>query len=338
MSKIALITGIGGQDGSYLAEFLLHKDYEVHGIVRRSSSQEQSLYRISHILDKITLHEGDITDSNFVVSIIEMVSPDEIYNLAAQSHVHTSFDIPDYTFRVNTLGLLNILECAPRNTKIYQASTSEMLGGQENYRVNEDSRFNPQSPYATSKVAAHYLAKIYRDMGQFIACGIMFNHESPRRGDNFVTKKIAVAAAKAYLNIPYKLALGNSGAIRDWGFAPDYVEAMWKMLQQDNPDDYVIGTGTSKTVKEFIDAASEYIGEPIKYFISSDFIRPLEVDCLMCRVNKAHRELEWVAETQFDMLVKIMVDAEISRLSYGVHNGEGYEYFDKNYSSIYRWL
>src|SRR3990167_5049082 len=338
MNKIALVTGIGGQDGSYLAELLLSKGYEVHGIVRRSSSQEQSLYRIAHILDKITLHEGDITDSNFVKFTIMETFPDEIYNLAAQSHVHTSFDIPDYTFRVNTLGLLNILECAPRNTKIYQASTSEMFGGSFDRFYNEHNEFFPRSPYAVSKVAAHHLAEIYRKMGQFIACGIMFNHESPRRGDNFVTKKIAKAAARAYLNIPYKLELGNLSAIRDWGFAPDYVEVMWKMLQQDGSHTYVIGTGDSHTVQGFLDAASTYIGKKIDFSISDKFLRPREVDSLQCDTFSAYRDLDWKAKTQFDMLVKIMVDAEISRLSYGVYNGWGYAYFEDHYSSIYRWL
>jgi len=338
MSKIALISGLSGQDGSYLAEFLLHKGYEVHGIVRKSSSQEQNLHRISHILDKITfLHEGDITDSNFVKFTVMETFPDEIYNLAAQSHVHTSFDVPDYTFRVNTLGLLNILECAPRNAKIYQASTSEMFGGSSDKFYNEHNEFFPRSPYAISKVAAHHLADVWRNMGQFIACGIMFNHESPRRGDNFVTKKIAKAAARAYLNIPYKLELGNLSAIRDWGFAPDYVEIMWKMLQQDESHTYVIGTGNSHTVQGFLDIASNYIGQKIDFSISDKFVRPLEVDSLQCDTFSAYRDLDWKAKTQFDMLVKVMIDAEIARITL-LYDGEGCKYFDENYGSIYRWL
>ena len=323
----ALITGINGQDGSYLAEWLLHKGYEVHGIVRRASTN--NLERIRHILDKITLHEGDITDSLFVNNVMDEVSPSDIYNLAAQSHVHTSFYNPDYTFRVNTLGLLNILESVRQvdylsNARIYQASTSEMFGNSPAPQ-GIDTPFDPQSPYAISKLSAHELIKHYREAyGIYAVSGILFNHESPRRGENFVTRKITKYFSG---DKSRKLQLGNINAIRDWGFSPDYVLCMWMSLQQKEPEDFVLGTGVTISVSDFLDVVGNYID--IKWtdyviYDQDDYVRISDVNEL-CAISS------YKVQTDVFDLVKIMLDYDANK------NGQGYEYYMENYGDIFAW-
>ena len=257
--RTALITGITGQDGSYLAEFLLEKDYEVHGIHRRSSISNMG--RIEHLLDKITLHDGDLTDSSSLVRIINMVKPDEIYNLAAQSHVQVSFDVPEYSGDVDALGTLRVLEAVrilglTEKTKIYQASTSELYGKVEEVPQSETTPFHPYSPYAVAKQYAFWMTKEYREAYGMFACnGILFNHESERRGETFVTRKITLAAGRIAEGLQDHLELGNMDSLRDWGYAKDYVECMWLILQQDKPDDFVIATGEQHTVRDFTEKA-----------------------------------------------------------------------------------
>jgi GDPmannose 4,6-dehydratase len=326
MNRIALITGITGQDGSYLAEFLLAKNYEVHGVVRRSSSFATG--RIDHLRrgfgtrnDSLQLHYGDLGDGTGLRRIIEQVRPDEVYNLAAQSHVRISFDQPEYTADVVGLGALRLLEGVRdhnkrhgRAVRLYQAGSSEMFGKAEESPQRETTRFHPRSPYACAKVYAHMQTVNYREAYEMFACnGILFNHESPRRGENFVTRKITRSAGRIKLGLQKKLALGNLDARRDWGFAGDYVQAMWMMLQQENPDDYVIATGETHTVREFLDAVFARLGLDPKEHVEIDprHFRPAEVDALSGDSSKARAALGWEPKVRFDQLVAMMTDADL---------------------------
>jgi len=324
--KTALITGITGQDGSYLAEFLLKKNYIVHGLIRRSSSF--NIERIKHLLnyphkdEKLFLHYGDLSDSTSINSIFAKIEPDEIYNLASQSHVRVSFDIPEYTADVTGLGTLRMLEAMRRyapNAKFYQASSSEMFGDVKEAPQNESTPFNAQSPYGIAKVFAHETACRYRDAyGLFISCGILFNHESSRRGENFVTKKIVQGVARIKAGLQDKLYLGNLDAKRDWGYAPEYVEAMWMMLQQEKPDDFVIATGETHTVKEFVEAAFKRAGiKDYKKYIEIDerYYRLNEVNLLCGDATKARKILKWHPKTKFAELVNIMMDFELKNIN-----------------------
>jgi GDPmannose 4,6-dehydratase len=322
--KKALITGITGQDGSYLAEFLLSKGYEVHGIVRWASSFNRQ--RIEHLyIDSMTyknkffLHYGDICDSGRLEAIIKSVKPDEIYNLAAQSHVRVSFDLPEYTGDVTALGVTRLLEIIRRNApeaKFYQASSSEMFGCAPPPQ-NENTPFYPRSPYAVAKVYSYWMVRNYREgYGLFSCNGILFNHESPRRGESFVTRKVTIGLAKILAGKERNIRLGNLAAKRDWGYAPEYVELMWKMLQHDKPDDYVIGTGENHSVEEFVKEAFEYVGLDWRKYIIIDpiYFRPTEVDDLRADSEKAKNILGWKPRIKFKDLVKIMVDADLERI------------------------
>lgn len=324
-NKTALISGISGQDGSYLAEFLLKKGYIVHGLVRRASTF--NIERIKHLLnyphknEKLFLHYGDLSDSGSINEIFSKTTPDEIYNLAAQSHVRVSFDVPEYTSDVTGLGTLRMLEAMRRyapKAKFYQASSSEMFGKVKETPQNELTPFNAQSPYGIAKVFAHETACRYRDAyGLFISCGILFNHESPRRGENFVTKKIVQCVVRIKAGLQDKLYLGNLNAKRDWGYAPEYVEAMWRMLQLKKPDDFVIATGETHTVKEFVDAAFKRAGiKNYKKYIEIDerYYRPNEVNLLCGDAFKARKVLKWRPKTKFAELVNIMTDFELNNL------------------------
>lgn len=308
----ALITGITGQDGSYLAELLLSKGYEVHGIVRRSSSFNTE--RIDNIASSLHLHHGDLNDSS-VSKIVRTVEPHEIYHLGAQSHVRLSFDIPEYTADTDAIGTLRLLEVAREiRCKFYMASSSEMFGKAEAPQ-NESTPFYPRSPYGISKLFAYWTTINYREGHDMFACnGILFNHESPRRGRTFVTSKIARAAVEIYRGQREKLALGNLDARRDWGYAPEYVEAMWLMLQQDKPDDYVIATGETHSVRNFLDEAFGYLGMNWKPYVVQDsrYFRPTEVDVLQGDASKARRILGWEPKVKFHELVRLMVDAELA--------------------------
>ncbi len=318
MSKTALITGITGQDGSYLAEFLLEKEYEVYGLIRRSSSP--NLSRISHISDHIKLLSGDVTDQTSLDTALSVSQPDEIYNLAAQSFVATSWDQPTLTTEINGVGFVRLLEAvrhSGRNIKIYQASSSEMFGLVEESPQNENTRFHPRSPYACSKVFGHHVAVNYRESyDMFVCSGICFNHESPRRGLEFVTRKITDGVARIYHKQASKLRLGNLDVKRDWGFAGDYVRAMWLMLQQDKADDYVIATGEQHTVREFAESAFKQVGLDWEKYIEVDpqFFRPAEVTTLCGDASKI-RKLGWKPEVSFRQLVKVMVEADMERVS-----------------------
>ena len=331
MAKSALITGITGQDGSYLAELLLSKGYEVHGLTRRSSTFNRG--RIDHITDaksraagvpwgKIVLHYGDLCDASSVNRLIRSVRPDEIYNLAAQSHVKISFEIPEYTGDVAGLGTLRILEGIRESgldPKIYQAGSSEMFGKVQEIPQTEATPFYPRSPYAAAKAYAHWLAVNYREAyGMFVCNGILFNHESPRRGENFVTRKISLGVAAIKLGLRKALALGNLEAKRDWGFAGDYVQAMWLMLQQEKPDDYVIATGETRSVAEFCEAAFAHVGLDYKQYVVVDplYFRPTEVDLLIGNATKAREVLGWRPCTSFQELVRMMVDSDIELLKH----------------------
>lgn len=317
----ALITGITGQDGSYLAELLLEKGYDVHGIVRRSSTI--STDRIDHILDRLTLHHGDVTDPISTSTIVRRLFPDEVYNLAGQSHVKVSFEVPEYTLSSVGLGTLNVLEACRQNARharVYQASSSEMYGngprGTTGVAVayDEETPFRPRSPYGAAKLYAHSMAVNYRESyGMHVSCGILFNHESPRRGETFVTSKIARAVAAIKAGKQDKLVLGNTRARRDWGFAGDYVNAMWLMLQQELPDDYVIATGETHSVLEFCDKAFRRVGLDWGRYVDTDlrYFRPAEVDTLLGDSSKAQRVLGWKPSVGFDQLVELMVDAEV---------------------------
>ncbi len=311
----ALITGISGQDGSYLAELLLQKGYEVHGIIRRHSTPSTS--RIDHIFNDLRLHYGDVTDASSTANIVDEVRPDEIYNLAAQSHVKTSFDIPVYTSQSVAIGTLNLLEAIKgKGIKFYQASSSEMFGGIYGAATNETVAFHPRSPYAIAKQFAYWSVVNRREAYDTFACnGILFNHESPRRGETFVTKKIVKAAVRIQRGLQDKLVLGNLNAKRDWGFAGDYVDAMWRMLQQPFADDYVIATGEVHSVREFLDETFAYLNLDWRQYvvIDSKYYRPTEVDFLLGDASKAKRVLGWEPRVKFRELVKLMADAELAQ-------------------------
>jgi GDPmannose 4,6-dehydratase len=315
MKKKALITGITGQDGSFLAEFLLKKDYDIVGLVRRSSTP--SLTRISSILDRISLVSGDLTDESSLMSIIEKAQPDEVYNLAAQSFVPASWDQPIFTSDVTAIGVLRLLEAVRAvnpHIKFYQASSSEMFGKAQEVPQTEKTPFYPRSPYGVSKVYGHWITVNYRESyGMFACSGILFNHESPRRGFEFVTRKITRAAARIKRGLDRELFLGNLDARRDWGFAGDYVEAMWLMLQKDEPDTYVISSGQTHSVREFVDTAFNCAGLDYREFVKVDqkFFRPAEVDILLGNPAKAERELGWKPKVSFDDLVKMMVEHDL---------------------------
>ncbi|KFK28300.1 hypothetical protein AALP_AA8G498400 [Arabis alpina] len=324
--KIALVTGITGQDGSYLTEFLLGKGYEVHGLIRRSSNFNTQ--RINHIYvdphnvnkARMKLHYGDLADASSLRRWLDEIKPDEVYNLAAQSHVAVSFEIPDYTADVVATGALRLLEAvrshivdSGRTVKYYQAGSSEMFGSTPPPQ-SETTPFHPRSPYAASKVAAHWYTVNYREAYGLYACnGILFNHESPRRGENFVTRKITRALGRIKVGLQTKLFLGNIQASRDWGFAGDYVEAMWLMLQQDKPDDYVVATEESHTVEEFLDVSFGYLGLNWKDHVEIDkrYFRPTEVDNLKGDASKTKEMLGWKPKVGFEQLVKMMVDEDL---------------------------
>jgi GDPmannose 4,6-dehydratase len=320
----ALLTGISGQDGSYLAELLLDKGYDVHGIVRRSSSfnthRIDHLYRDPHERGvKLFTHYGDLADSVSLAKLLYELQPDEIYHLGAQSHVRVSFDIPEYTFDVTGGGTLRILEAmreAGVKPRFYQASSSEMFGAAPPPQ-SEQTAFHPRSPYAVAKVAAFWATVNYREAyGLFATNGILFNHESPRRGETFVTRKVTRAVARIKAGLQEKLYLGNLEASRDWGYAPDYVEAMWLMLQADEPEDFVIATGETHTVREFVEAAFEHAGLEWEPHVEIDerYFRPSEVDVLLGDASKAEERLGWKPKVSFAELVKIMVDADVAEL------------------------
>jgi GDPmannose 4,6-dehydratase len=318
--KKALVSGITGQDGSYLAELLLAKGYEVYGIVRRSSSfnteRLEGIYQDPHVPDyRLRLVYGDLEDGASLANLVKKIQPDEIYNLAAQSHVRVSFDVPEYTCSTVAMGTLRLLEAVREmdsKAKFYQASSSEMFGSAKPPQ-NEDTKFEPRSPYACAKVFAHQLCQNYRDAyGMFICCGILFNHESPRRGIPFVTRKITRAAARIKHGLDKKLFLGNLDAKRDWGFAGDYVEAMWLMLQQDKPDDYVIATGESYSVRDCLDVAFGALGLDWQKYVELDprYLRPTEVDHLHGDASKAREKLGWKPKVTFKQLIQQMVEAD----------------------------
>ena len=337
--KKALITGITGQDGSYLAELLLGKGYEVHGIVRRASmintDRIDHLYRDPHEATNLYLHYGDLTDASNLSRLIERINPEEIYNLAAQSHVKVSFEVPEYTAEVDAIGTLRLLDAIKDtkiNTKLYQASTSELYGLAQETPQKETTPFYPRSPYAAAKLYAYWVVVNYREAYNLFACnGILFNHESPRRGETFVTRKITIAVANIVKGEQAKLYLGNLDAKRDWGFAGDYVEAMWLMLQQDAPEDFVIATGETHTVREFTERAFKYAGVDIiwqgrgveekgvcsktgKTLVEVDpkYFRPTEVDVLLGDSSKAKETLGWQPKVKFEELVKMMMEADLA--------------------------
>ena len=319
--KSAFITGITGQDGYYLTKFLLDKDYVVHGTIRRSSTFNTS--RIDSLISKyssdkkINLYYSDLLDSSSLNNLINTIEPDEVYNLAAQSHVAVSFKNPVYTTQTGTLGSVSLLEAIKnldKKTKFYQASSSEMYGGKEEIKLNEKSAFNPLSPYAASKVFAHNMTKLYRESYDlFCVNGILFNHESPHRGETFVTRKISRAVARISMGIQKKLTLGNLDSSRDWGFAGDYVEGMWMMMQHDKPDDWVLATGETHTVQEFVQLAFKEVNLDFGEYVetSEKYLRPNEVNFLLGDSSKAQKELGWKPKTSFEDLVKMMVENDL---------------------------
>lgn len=339
--RIALITGITGQDGSYLAEFLLNKGYIVYGLVRRASSPNYC--RIAHLVDdpnlknRFFLQQGDLSDSSNLKWIIKNIKPDEVYNLAAMSHVKTSFEMPEYTAEIDGIGVLKLLEvireCHPR-AKFYQASTSELFGKVQEVPQTEKTPFYPRSPYGVAKLYAHWAVINYREAYNIYACnGILFNHESPRRGENFVSRKITQAVAKIAKGIQVKLILGNLDAKRDWGYAKDYVEGMWMMLQQNEPEDFILATGETTSVRKFVELAFEQIDIVIAWEghgvdeigknaktgeslieISSDFFRPTEVDLLIGNPSKAKQKMGWEPKTSLQELVRLMVTADLEEI------------------------
>ncbi len=332
-NKIALVTGITGQDGSYLAELLLEKGYEVHGMVRRASTfntgRLEHLYRDQHESSgKLKLHYGDLSDGTCLSNLVFSIEPDEIYNLGAQSHVRVSFDQPLYTVDVGALGTLRLLEAIRqirkhKDVRLYQASSSEMFGKVHEVPQSETTPFHPRSPYACAKVYSFYQTQNYREAYNIFACnGILFNHESPRRGETFVTRKITRAATRIREGLQDKLYLGNLDAKRDWGYAKDYVEAMWLMLQQDEPDDYVIATGETHSVREFLELVFKEVGLPYQEYVETDprYLRPSEVDLLLGDATKTKEKLGWDPQTTFEELTKIMVHAdwELARSEHAV--------------------
>ena len=323
--KRALITGVTGQDGSYLAELLLEKGYEVHGVIRRSStfntSRIEHIYKDPHETDsRFHLHYGDVTDGVGISNLVREFEPHEIYNLAAQSHVKVSFEMPDYTAQVDAVGTIRLLEAirsAKIDTKFYQASTSELFGSTPPPQ-SENSFFAPQSPYAAAKLYSYWVVRNYRDAyGLHATNGILFNHESPRRGETFVTRKITMAAARIKLGLESKLYLGNLDAIRDWGFAPEYVESMWLMLQEEKPDDYVVATGVGATVRDFCEAAFLAVGLNYEDYVETEtrYKRPTEVDALIGDPSKAQKMLGWKAKTHWKELAQIMVESDLKKFS-----------------------
>ncbi|KAL2713480.1 hypothetical protein V1478_017178 [Vespula squamosa] len=341
--RVALITGITGQDGSYLAEFLLEKGYDVHGIIRRASSFNTA--RIQHLYadpkchrqGKMKLHYGDMTDSSSLVKVISSVQPTEIYNLAAQSHVMVSFEVSEYTAEVDAVGTVRLLDAIrtcglEKSVKFYHASTSELYGRAVEVPQNERTPFYPRSPYACAKLYSFWIVVNYREAYNMFACnGILFNHESPRRGENFVTRKVTRSIAKIHLGLQDVLELGNLDAKRDWGHAKDYVEAMWLMLQQSTPDDYVIATGETHSVREFVEAAFQYVGRTIKWEgegvnetgkdadnekvlvrVNPKYFRPTEVDVLLGDATKAKEKFGWKPTITFEALVKDMMDSDLN--------------------------
>jgi GDPmannose 4,6-dehydratase len=319
----ALITGITGQDGSYLTELLLEKGYDVFGIIRRSSSFNTAridpLYQDPHASDvRLRLVYGDLNDASSLNRILRTIQPDEIYNLGAQSHVRVSFDIPEYTADVTGLGTIRLLEAIRESglrPKFYQASSSEMFGKVQEIPQRETTPFYPRSPYGVAKLYAHWITVNYREAYNFFACsGILFNHESPRRGETFVTRKITKAAARIKLGLQEDLYLGNLDAKRDWGYAGEYVQAMWLMMQQDQPDDYVIATGETHTVREFLEVAFAHLGLDWKRYVKIDpkYYRPAEVDLLIGDAGKAKKQLQWTPRVQFHELATMMVDADLA--------------------------
>lgn len=324
IQKRALVTGITGQDGSYLAELLLDKGYEVHGLIRRASTfntqRIDHLYRDPHDPDaRLFLHYGDLTDGSRLVTLLERIQPVEVYNLAAQSHVRVSFDEPEFTGATTGLGTTRLLEAirvAQVPARFYQASSSEMFGSSPPPQ-DEGTPFHPRSPYGAAKVYAYWMTRNYRDAyGLFAVNGILFNHESPRRGETFVTRKIAMAAARIAAGQQRELFLGNLDAVRDWGYAPEYVEAMWRMLQADEPDDFVVATGTGYTVRDFVEACFERVGLDWQRHVKFDdrYLRPTEVDRLIGDASRASDRLGWKAQVHTPELAAIMVDAEVERL------------------------
>mgnify|MGYP001244073547 CR=1 FL=1 len=341
MKKVALITGVTGQDGSYLAEILLKKGYEVHGLIRRSSSFNTA--RIDHLINdqsfskSFFFHYGDLTDASSLNRLLEKIQPHEIYNLAAQSHVQVSFQIPDYTAQVDALGTLRFLDAIREtqiNTKFYQASTSELYGKVQEIPQSEKTPFYPRSPYGVAKLYGYWIIINYREAYNLFACnGILFNHESPRRGKTFVSRKITTAACKIKLGLESQLLLGNLDAKRDWGYAPEYCEGMWMMLQQDSPDDYVLATGKTNSVRKFVELTFEKLNISIdwqgqgsdevginkkngKIIIKLDekYFRPTEVELLVGDSSKAQKELGWKAKTDLEKLVELMVDADFQKI------------------------
>jgi GDPmannose 4,6-dehydratase len=314
-ARKAFITGITGQDGSYLAELLLEKGYAVHGLVRRSSSF--NTWRIDHVRDRLVLHYGDLVDQNSLIRTLEAVGPDEIYNLAAQSHVKVSFDMPEYTASVTALGVLRLLDAVRElglGARVYQAGSSEMFGLAQETPQTEKTPFHPRSPYGVAKVFGHWLAINYREgYGMHVSNGILFNHEGPRRGENFVTRKITMGVAAIKNGHQRELRLGNLDAKRDWGFAKDYVEAMWLMLQQGQPDDYVVATGETHSVREFLEEAFSHVGLHWQDHVKVDpkYFRPAEVDILLGDPRKARTVLGWSPRVTFKGLVHLMVDADM---------------------------
>ena len=339
--KIALITGATGQDGSYLIELLLKKGYVVHGVIRRSSSFNTK--RIDHIInnekyrDKFIFHHGDMTDSSNLNRIIEKIAPDEIYNLAAQSHVKVSFDLPDYTAQVDALGTLRILDAIKEtqiDTKFYQASTSELFGKVAEVPQRETTPFYPRSPYGVAKLYSYWIVVNYREAYDLFASnGILFNHESPRRGETFVTRKITKAAVRIKEGLQDILLLGNLNSKRDWGYAPEYVEGMWRILQQEKPDDFVLSTGESHSIKEFVELAFDEVGielywkgegknekgfnkknDKIIVAIDENYYRPTEVDLLIGDSSKAKKILNWESKTSIKKLIKIMIESDLKKI------------------------
>jgi GDPmannose 4,6-dehydratase len=325
MAKRALITGITGQDGSYLAELLLSKGYEVHGIIRRASTfntgRLEPIYQDPHASDKrLFLHYGDLSDGSAMARLIQTVAPDEVYNLAAQSHVRVSFDSPEYTADITGTGTIRLLEAIREvgiKPRFYQASSSEMYGMVQEVPQKETTPFYPRSPYGCAKVYSYWITVNYRESyGMHASNGILFNHESPRRGETFVTRKITRAVAHIKAGLQKKLYLGNLDAKRDWGYAKEYVEAMWLMLQQDTPDDYVIATNETHSVREFLEVAFGHVGLDWKQYVELDarYNRPAEVDLLIGDYSKAKKKLGWEPKTKFVELTKLMVDADVELL------------------------
>jgi len=327
--KTALITGVTGQDGSYLAEFLLKKDYEVYGIVRRSSSS--NFERIKHIQDDLKLLQGDLLDQNSLIEAIEASCPDEVYNLGAQSFVPTSWNQPVLTGEFTALGVTRILEAirlVNKKIRFYQASSSEMFGKVAEVPQNEQTVFYPRSPYGVAKLYAHWITVNYRESYDLFCCsGILFNHESPRRGLEFVTKKVSNGVARIKMGLSNELRMGNLDAKRDWGFAGDFVEAMWLMVQQDEPEDYVISTDEAHSVKELVEVAFDYVGLNWKDYVVIDpkFVRPAEVDLLLGDSAKARNKLKWLPKVKFEELIRMMVDYDIERYKVSEYSPKNYD-------------